>query len=552
MFPNVCSSFGRPKGLHVSTNLWKRRKKKAKIDLNLKEMSLDNLEAQLLLARSACQKAKKDHVALCEVFWDTFNPKVRDRLKRHEQARNLGRMAQAINDKLDSLQVKAVEHEGSLCDTKERIEEVLLPVNKTKVHSSEDTDFLTSPLVEEFGYQGNEQTENAVLQGFYVPPPSASRYSKLFLKHCVAPPGLPTSDDQVSTADHCKGWKQAKEGTSGGRSRIIFAMYKAEATDPVLAALDASQRSMGHATGFSFPQWQQGLDIQLLKRSGKIGATSLRTISCTEPDQNMNNKKIGRDAVWNSERANVLARDNLGGRKGMWAVEVNQNSTLANDHIRGQPARAVIISNDAKGCFDRIAHVVAILALRRLGIPQQAIMSMITTIQQMQHYIRTAFGESEQSYGPNPSGPPPQGLIQGNGTAPAAWSAITAVLVDCMKGEGYGYEAWAPISQRAMTPVCFGFVDDTDLILNNNNPSVTSGNLIDEAQVELSRWEGLISATGGALAPEKSYWYLVEVGPDGKYVTKAKQLGSLVLHNKGQPETIERLEVTEAPETLGI
>jgi len=121
-----------------------------------------------------------------------------------------------------------------------------------------------------------------------------------------------------------------------------------------------------------------------------------------------------------------------------------------------------------------------------------------------------------------------------------------------MKGEGYGYEAWAPISQRAMTPVCFGFVDDTDLILNNNNPSVTSGNLIDEAQVELSRWEGLISTTGGALAPEKSYWYLVEVGPDGKYVTKAKQLGSLVLHNKGQPETIERLEVTEAPETLGI
>jgi len=107
----------------------------------------------------------------------------------------------------------------------------------------------------------------------------------------------------------------------------------AEATDPVLAALDASQRSMGYATGFSFPCWQQGLDIQLLKRSGKIGATSLRTISCTEPDQNMSNKKIGRDAMWNGERANALARDNLGGRKGMRAVEVNQNWTLANDHM---------------------------------------------------------------------------------------------------------------------------------------------------------------------------------------------------------------------------
>jgi len=183
----------------------------------------------------------------------------------------------------------------------------------------------------------------------------------------------------------------------------------------------------------------------------------------------------------------------------MRAVEVNQNWTLTNDHIRGRRARAVIISNDAKGCFDRIAHVVAILALRQLIIPRPAIMSMITTIQQMQHCIRTAFRESEQSYGPNPSGPPPQGLIQGNGAAPAAWSAITAVLVDCMKSEGHGYEAWSPVSQQAMTLVCFGFVDNTNLILNINNPGVTSEDLIAEAQLELSIWEGLISAAGGAL-----------------------------------------------------
>jgi len=44
----------------------------------------------------------------------------------------------------------------------------------------------------------------------------------------------------------------------------------------------------------------------------------------------------------------------------------------------------------------------------------------------------------------------------------------------------------------------------------------------------------------------------VEVGPKGKYISKAKQPGSLVLHNKGRPETIECLEVTEAHETLGI
>ena len=168
--------------------------------------------------------------------------------------------------------------------------------------------------------------------------------------------------------------------------------------------------------------------------------------------------------MWNGERAKAVARDNLGGRTGIRAVEVNQNWTLADDHIHGQRARAVIISNDVKGCFDRIAHVVAILALRHLGIPQPAIMSVILTIQHMQHHIRTDFGESEQSHGPNPSGPPPQGLIQGNGAAPAAWSAVMAILVDCMKGGGHGHKAWAPTSQRAMTPVCFGFVDDTKTV----------------------------------------------------------------------------------------
>jgi len=127
-----------------------------------------------------------------------------------------------------------------------------------------------------------------------------------------------------------------------------------------------------------------------------------------------------------------------------------------------------------------------VLEICRMGIPRPAIMSMIITIQQMQHYIRSAFGKSEQSYGPNPSGPPPQGLIQGNGAAPAAWSAITAVLLDCTKAEGYGCEAWAPISQRTMTPAHFGFVDDTNLILNNNDHGVTSEDLIDEAQLELS------------------------------------------------------------------
>jgi len=65
-------------------------------------------------------------------------------------------VARAINGKLDLLSVLRVEHNGVLCETQAAIEGALFPINKAKVHSSEDTDFLQPPLVDIFGYQGNE------------------------------------------------------------------------------------------------------------------------------------------------------------------------------------------------------------------------------------------------------------------------------------------------------------------------------------------------------------------------------------------------------------
>ena len=545
----------RRKGLKVSINLWKRRKKKAKVDFPTRNLSQADMLAQLKLARFDYRQAKKNHDQNRITFMDQFDKKVREKLLRIEQARKLGRIARAINGKLDSLSVRRVEHNGIACETQSALEGALFPINKAKVHSSEDTDFLIPPLVNEFGPRGNPPVEDQVLQGSYVPPRLASRCSKLLLRHATIPDNLPITDVAVSTNDHVSGWTRAQEKTTGGKSNLTFAMYKAAAKaskDPILAQFDASQRSMAYSTGYSYRRWKFGVDVQLLKRSGDHRAEKLRTILCLEADHNMNNKKIGRTAMWNGECTNSLARDNLGGRKGMRAVEVSMNQALTYDLIWALRARAVVISNDAKGCFDRIAHVVAILALRRLGIPRPAIESMITTIQEMEHHIRTAFGDSASSYGPNPTGLPPQGILQGNGAGPATWAAITSILVKCMKAEGYGFSAWSVISQRALSLMCFGFIDDTDLILNSKDPSLPTHELVHNAQSELATWEGLISATGGALAPEKSYWYLIDVNPDGSYNTKADSPGDLILNNKGDPVVIERLDVSEAKESLGI
>jgi hypothetical protein len=66
----------------------------------------------------------------------------------------------------------------------------------------------------------------------------------------------------------------------------------------------------------------------------------------------------------------------------------------------------------------------------------------------------------------------------------------------------------------------------------------------------------LIKATGGALAPIKSYWYLVEVfWKDGawRYKTKEEAPGSMhVKTEDGSLLETKRYEVTKAQEALGI
>ena len=103
---------------------------------------------------------------------------------------------------------------------------------------------------------------------------------------------------------------------------------------------------------------------------------------------------------------------------------------------------------------------------------------MIETIQEMDHYVRIAFGVSDDHYGYDPNHLPPQGVLQGNGADLAAWFAIHSVLVKILHDAGFGYKAWTLICSIALRIACFAFVDDNDLIHSNNNPTLTSAELI--------------------------------------------------------------------------
>ena len=539
----------------VSPSLWRRTKKRARITEPIGHMSLDDLYTKRREAKAKYKTAKKNHKKLRLKFIDTFEPKERDRLKRTEKQRQLGRWAKRVTGKAVSKSVTKVEHQGHEYTTKQGVESVLLEVNRAKTRASDDTMFMMEPMRSLFGYRNETTAADEVLNGTFVPPEGTPEAGRLLLEALKRPTEAPAPDTQprthITTDDHIRAFRRAKERTSAGMSKLHFGMFKAHIKRRKLAEMDASMRSVAYTTGFVYKRWKRGLDVQLLKRVALWLAEKLRTILLLEADFNMNNKALGADAMRMGERNNWFTRDNYGGRKGMQAVEISMNAQLTFDSIWARRGRAVIMSNDAKGCYDRIAHVVVDMALRRLGIPRPALQSMLQAIQEMDHYIRTAFGDSDSHYGQE-NGVPPQGVLQGNGAGPAGWFCISTLMIRILRDQGFGYKEWSLIRRRALTITCFAFVDDTDLVHATTNPTKPTATLIEEAQTALTLWEGLLRATGGALAPEKSYWYLVEVKlHNGQWQYAKTTDNDYQLYLPGGHQ-VEKLDVTMSKEALGI
>ena len=522
-------------------------------------MDETELLAELKKAKKQYREAKKNHANHRLKFLETLVPKDRDRLKKTEEQRKLGRIAKMVTGKLESKSVTRLIHNGGESTVRTEIEEILRSVNKEKIRASDNTPFMQELLSAAFGFLNDTPATDEVLMGTYVPPPGTDAYSRILLQMLKFPDAVFKGNipfrpcTHISTEDHIAGWKRAKEKTSAGISGLHFGMFKAHIQRWKLAAMDASMRSVAYTTGFSYKRWKKGIDVQLLKRKKDFRAHRLRTILLTEADWNMNNKTLGRDAMRSAERLNALARDNYGGRKDLRAIEVGLNVLLASNSILARRGRAVIMSNDAKGCYDRIAHIVVNIALRRLGIPKPALSSMISTIQGMTHFIRTAFGDSEEGYKIEDDEHPPAGILQGNGAGPAGWSAISGPLIEAMKQAGFGYNVWTVIRQRAIAITCFAFVDDTTLIHTPSDPNMSTADFLVQAQEALDLWEGLLQSTGGALAPEKSYWYLLDVRKRNnkwQFVRSRFCPGELYVANRTY--RIKRQETSEANEGIGV
>jgi hypothetical protein len=96
-----------------------------------------------------------------------------------------------------------------------------------------------------------------------------------------------------------------------------------------------------------------------------------------------------------AEELHLLPPDQGGSRKDHRSNELGLNKVLAFDLMRQLRQAGALCCNDAKSCYDRIVHSIAILCMVRLGCLFAPVVSMFKTLQSAAYKIRTIYGDSE-------------------------------------------------------------------------------------------------------------------------------------------------------------
>jgi hypothetical protein len=559
-------------GGKVSSRLLRRQAKKANIrspySLSPDQARVAESDAIINYRRGKLKAAKwrRDHnrtleAALAKANGSTEQAERRN-LNRIETQRRQSRRIRRMTGKFQEgglSKIEILQPDGSISTytSKHGIEKGCIDQTIEKYSQTEDTPPMTEPLLSHLGFLAETPEALQILDGSYDPPSTLDPYAKKLLAELRMPKIVQENriPSDIPTAEHKQFWQRMDARKGCEPSDLSHAHYKVASQDQLLADFDASLRQLPYQHGFAPDGWVNMTAVQLRKKLDVILVHKLRTIVLMSSQFNTNNKKLGRDVMRHAEALKLLPPDQGGSRQDHRANELGLNKVLAFDLLRQLRQAGALCSNDAKSCYDRIVHAIAILCMVRLGSLFAPVISMFKVLQAAVYKIRTTYGDSELTV-TSPSAKPFQGSGQGNGCGPALWVAVSAPIIQMLYTAGYGMTVLSAVSGTLLSIACFAFVDDTDVI--HSRPSTTGEEIGSEMQNVMNTWEGGIRATGGALEPSKSHWYLI----DFKWIPQRLRWdyrlldelpGTLRVRNpQGHQEILERVEVNQGRVSLGI
>ena len=572
---NVWNNVLRKKrGCNISSTYIKRIAKKSGI-INPSELSLEDCYKERDLATKKYKRLKRNARQSRTQFIQELasqqaargNESVSNailRINRIEEIRDSYKRIKTVTKPFFGATEKVLisNHDCSeerITTDKIEIEQALCSQNRIKFTSAYSSPFLQEPLLSQIGQTATSINAQKILDGTYQPPSNISNATKEFIQHLQTPHSikLHKSNDPICSIETATAyWRKKRERTNSSMSGRHIGTYRA-LTYGNTRTLQMINCISNYAFNIGAPltRWTKDLDVSLLKKPNKIRPSELRTIGTLEADFNQGASLHFSKRMMSNGITHRAIPPSQYAKKGNRSIEAAIVKILFFDYLRINKINGVFMAMDLENCFDRMAHPVSSLASQRLGVSSSIAKCMITTLCNMQHYIRTAYGDSDWSYGGKHEKKILQGAVQGNGAASPIFIAISCVIIAFLESKTIGVQIVSAITLTVFTMSAIMYVDDSDILLSAISHDDTAEMLRDRAQSSASAYQQGVQQTGGAIRPDKCRWYSITfkwIGSKWKYENKPKLEPIFIENAQGKMCPIQQLDNKVGWKGLGV
>ena len=358
------------------------------------------------------QVAKKDAAALRSAFLENqiarkaYNTKITSEdmvkmLRKEQRAIQEGynsRQIRGRNNKQPVLKGKVTDFITGIIKTVYTQEEIVIAATESNLRRQSQTVgtvFRRPPLMDAFGpCVDNEENCLGVLGGTFVPHPDTDPYAVLLLETMVQPQFLREKGPIYCIPcpkENAEAWQRQNDITGVLPGVPTNVHHKCCAFDPTLNEIDCTMRTAPLEFAFTPKKWLSLDDVEIMKKAGRININKMRLIMLMHPEHQINNKNIRRKVLANAEICNEVAEEQHGSRKNHQAGLLLLNKVLVGNLFCLTRYSGCYAINDNKGCYNRIDHNFAILALMVFGVPWAIARNLFLVLQQARHSIKTGY-----------------------------------------------------------------------------------------------------------------------------------------------------------------
>jgi hypothetical protein len=177
----------------------------------------------------------------------------------------------------------------------------------------------------------------------------------------------------------------------------------------------------------------------------------------------------------------------------------------------------------------------------------------------MRYRIKTKLGISKRHYN-HTTKDPIFGTGQGSTGSPCFWLLISTMLFNIIDKLAHDLFSMDPQGLDTLKQILEGFVDDTDVAVNNFKTPYSPQKMVEILQADAQHWEKLLFTSGSKLELSKCFFYLLywwQFNSDGipSLSTSKAQIPHQLMLTQGndlEPTEIEQIDCTSAHKTLGV